>query len=152
MMNVFLEGNGFMISKIAKRLSNRDQKQTAAKHGKSNIALAMGVAENIVSIKQLMDSPVDLITRTFKIGPNHHLCGIVCIDGLVDRVTINDQLLKNMLLSSTDDHIQLPDNADEVLTVLQMEVLSIDGIQEVDTMDDVMLAILDGDTALFIDG
>src|SRR5687768_15637661 len=130
MMSVFLEGNGLMLSKIAERLSKRDNKQTNVKQEASNQTMATGLTENIQTITELLDSPIDLIQKSFKIGSTHHLCAIFCIDGLVDKNIINDQLLKNVLLNS----LKLPDSADEIITLLQMEVLSIDGVLEVNTM------------------
>jgi spore germination protein len=137
-----------MISKMAKRLSKREKKNKRNHQENANITMSTEVAENLQSIKQLLDSPVDLITKTFRIGSIHHLCAIVCIDGLIDKNVINGQILKNVLLND----LQLPDRADEIVSLLQMEVLSIEGVIEVNTMDEIMLAILDGDTALFVDG
>lgn len=143
-----------MLSKVQKRLSKRENKHAKSDRNqdKSIITISTGVTENIQNIQQLMDSPTDLITRTIKVGSTHHLFAIVCIDGLVDKNLINDQLLKNMLLSIPEESIQMPDFAEKMVSLLQTEILPINIITQVNTMDEVMLAVLDGDTALFVDG
>ncbi len=143
-----------MLSKIAQILSKRqDSNDTSnANQEQTILTLSIGVNENIQSIQKLLDSPSDLITRTFNVGSTHHLCAIVCIAGLIDKNMINDQLLKNMLIHIPDEHIQLPAAAGDIITALETEILSIHSIERVHTMDDVMLAVLDGDTALFVDG
>ncbi len=143
-----------MLSKIAKRLSNNRNRNTQSKSNQEQPILTMstGVNDNIQCIQQLLGSPTDLISRTFHIGSKRHLCAIVCIAGLVDKNIINDQLLKNMLLNIPESSIRLPDSAEELITLLQTDILSIHNISRINTMYDVVLAVLGGDTALFVDG
>jgi spore germination protein len=97
-----------------------------------------------------MDSPSDLVARVFTIGNSNHSCGIVCIDGLVDNDFLNDKVLKNIQLGMSNK--QIPSSGSDILNELENQALSATEVKKVDTLDDVMLAILSGDTALFIDG
>lgn len=97
-----------------------------------------------------MNSPSDLVTRVFTIGNSNHSCGIVFIDGLVDKSLLNDKILKNIQLGMTDKDI--PSSSTDILVELENHVISATDVKKVTTLDDMMLAVLSGDTALFIDG
>lgn len=116
------------------------------------VELFTNVKDNIENIKQMMHSPTDLITRVFTVGNTGHTCAIVCIDGLVDKDLVNGNILKNIQLEMSGAHKQVPSSGEEILTKLENEVLSIHEVKKVHTLDDVSLAILSGDTALFVDG
>jgi spore germination protein len=130
----------------SKDLSDNREKSTENFETK----LFKNVKENIDNIKRMMDSPSDLITRVFTIGNTAHKCAIICIDGLVEKDLVNDMILKNIQISGADK--EMPNSGTHILTHLENEVLSIHEIKRADTLDDVSLAILSGDTALFVDG
>lgn len=115
-----------------------------------SIALYKGVKENLDNIKQTLDSPSDLITREFTIHNTNHLCAVVYIDGLVDKGLINDKILKNIQLTMSNKDTSLSGNV--IIHELLQQVVSIGEVKKVGHLDDVMLSILSGDTALFVDG
>lgn len=110
------------------------------------------VQANIENIKTILESPSDLVTRVFTIGNNGHLCGLVCIDGLVDKDLINDQILKNIQLELSIAHQEIPACADELFKKIENVALSVSEAKKTSTLDEVMLAILSGEAALFIEG
>jgi len=71
---------------------------------------------------------------------------------LVDKNLLNDQLLKNLLLNLPPDNRQMPKSPEDMVSLLLAEILTIASVEKVSTMDEVMLAVLDGNTALFVDG
>ncbi|HWL25739.1 MAG TPA: spore germination protein, partial [Ureibacillus sp.] len=107
---------------------------------------------NLDNIKRILNAPSDFIQRTFTISDSEKKCAIVCIDGLVDKDMINDQLIKNIQLGMQTAKKEVPASSDEILKKLKNEVLSTYELKIVDILDDVLLAILSGDTALFING
>jgi len=89
----------------------------------------------------------DIIIRRFKVAGKISAC-IVFIDGMVDRKTINDLILRQLM---TPGHFEeLCDNA--IMDYIVDSVLSIDQILRSKEYKEVIRHILDGLTALFIDG
>jgi len=113
------------------------------------IKLFKNVDENIKNLKKMLDEPDDLITREFTVGQKNHKCAIVYIDGLVDNMSIQNNILKNLQINMGEQ--QLPDAPEEVLDIIYQEKISISDIKEGKTLDDVSNAILSGDTVFFLD-
>jgi len=107
---------------------------------------------NLDNLKRILNAPSDFIQRIFTIGDSEKKCAIVCIDGLVDKDMINDQLIKNIQLGMQTARKEVPASSDEIIKKLKNEVLSTYELKIADILDDVLLAILSGDTALFING
>lgn len=118
----------------------------------SSSKIEFNCLENLKIIKQLLGTPSDLVTRKCKIGESNLLCVVAFIDGLVDKDLINEQVIKNIQLGVTISNKELPQNGKDLLNDLINEVLSVNDLTIVKTIDDILYAILSGDTALFIDG
>lgn len=114
--------------------------------------LTTNLYDNTAAIKELLDYPNDLIVRMLNIGDSQHTCAVVCIDGLVDKDLIHGEVIKNIQLGVTEADKPIPASGPAVLTLLEAQVISISGLARVSTMEDVMLAVLSGDTALFVNG
>lgn len=99
-----------------------------------------------------MKSPSDLVTRIFTIGNTEHSCAVVCIDGLVDKDLINDKIIKHIQISLAESQKEVPFSGGAIIKELENGVLAASEIKKVNTLDEVMLPILSGDTALFVDG
>jgi spore germination protein len=112
------------------------------------ISLSEIVKKNTEAIKQLLHNPNDLVIREFNVGTTHHACALVCLDGLVDKYLINDQVLKP-LLHYLADHAQASGAA--LFETMAHEVLSAFELKQVSSFDDVILAILSGETAIFVE-
>lgn len=118
------------------------------------IPLASILTDNVNTIKRLLQNPIDLLIRQIAVGPNLHQCAVICIDGLANQTTVNDQILKNVLqitsqLPAIDPAFQ---SADSLASFMKAKALPLNELDEARTMDEVVLAILSGDTALFVDG
>jgi spore germination protein len=128
------------------------QNKEVMNHSESSSKIDLNCLENLKNIKVMLGSPGDLVTRTFKIGDSHYQCVIVFIDGLVDKDLLNEQVIKNLQLGVAISKKELPQDGKKRLNELINEVLSANEITIVKTIDDILCAILSGDTALFIDG
>ncbi|UOQ92919.1 spore germination protein [Halobacillus shinanisalinarum] len=107
---------------------------------------------NIENIKKILDQPDDLVTRKFAIGENGHTCAIVYIDGLTDTKVINDEIMKNLQIELEEVDKSSVQSDAALLDKLSRQFISISNVKKVKTLDDLSLAILSGDTALFVDG
>lgn len=147
--------DGHLISFLLKLLANRSRKQRLAdtsEHKQTAAAISDKAQHNVSRIKQQMDSPSDLIVKPFQVGGSDHYGALVCIDGLVDKDTIQTEILKNILLGMPEAKIEVPSSGDAIIALLQTKVLTVHKISATDQWDEVLLAILDGETALFVDG
>lgn len=113
------------------------------------IGISARVEENLLNIKRLYDSPVDLMTRTISIEGTDKTCGLVCIDGLVDKQVIDEKIIQNMqkLFRRVTD----PEAVDW-LEEIENKVISTVSVRTVSTLDEVSLSVMSGETAVFVDG
>ncbi|RXT04873.1 spore germination protein [Ammoniphilus sp. CFH 90114] len=139
---------------LFRRNKTRIQQQRNSKNGSHEFpnTIFSSVQQNVDNIRKIMSSPDDLITRVFTIANTNHACAVICIDGLVDKDLINDKIIRNIQLQVTqlDNPISL--SASKILQELENAVVSVGEITKASTLDDVMYAILSGDTVLFVDG
>lgn len=120
--------------------------------------------ENGRMIQTRLGAPEDLILREFRAGTAGPLCMLVCLDGMVDKVTVQDEVVKplqRMLEGAwqASGDAQPQDGGGPsaargkaVLKAILDEGLSAFEVQETTSLDDALLAVLSGDTALFVDG
>ncbi|MFE8700144.1 spore germination protein [Cytobacillus sp. FJAT-54145] len=127
----------------------KNSNHTPAPHETENFSLQLftSVQENIENIQRMYGNPSDLVIRKLKIADIS--CCIIYIDGLVDSDLINSKIIKNIQFhQNTIDSTQ----PNTLLKDLTLKLLSVGEIKKVDTLDDVSLPVLSGDSALFVDG
>jgi len=108
------------------------------------------VHENIDNIRKLLGSPTDLVTRKITIGPNGPACGLVFMEELVDMKLLNESVIQSIQGCSQTFHPH--QSANEIFMQLRDTILPIAHLQNAFTLDDVVLKMLEGQTALFLDG
>lgn len=128
------------------------KQMTENKHNVVPDIINTDINENLKNIRKILDSPSDLIERVFRIGNSGHKCAIVCVDGLVDKDLVNGKIIANIQSVMSGVKKEIPSSGDDILTEFENDVLSTHELKKEHTLDKVMLAILSGDTALFIDG
>lgn len=114
--------------------------------------LANSLQENIDSIRQTLGNPQDLIIRQFAINNTSHHCAVVCIDGLVDSDLIHDKVIKHIQMLMSAAGKSVPAAAEEIVTILLDEVVSVAEVKSGQTLDEALDAMLAGDTALLVEG
>ncbi len=93
----------------------------------------------------------DIIVREFKIGPDRVNAAMIYIDGLVDRVIINDEILKSlMILAASSDSIALA--RARAYASVKEQALTVGEVSEASKLDQLMLAVFSGDTVILVDG
>jgi spore germination protein len=113
-----------------------------------SIQLFSSVHKNIENIKKMLDSPSDLVIRQFKLGSSTQ-AAIVFIDGLVDKADISVNIMEKLL---KDDKNFVNKSTSEVLETVKDRVVATSDVKLAQSMDDIMLDVLSGDTAFFVDG
>ncbi|MCI3925111.1 spore germination protein [Paenibacillus sp. TRM 82003] len=116
--------------------------------------LRSSLDENLAYFEQRLNEPADLLVRRFYVGPLRFPCAVVCIDGLVDKVVVNDQLIRGALEAGrrigTSEAAEL--TGADWIDRLEAEALPVNEAERASTLDDVMKAVLSGDTAFLVDG
>lgn len=117
-----------------------------------SLQLVSNLDENLHNIKSMLDNPDDLIAREFTIGNTDHRCAVVYLDGLADKMVINDQIMKNIQIESVESEKELSDKAVHLVDQLYNKVLSVCEGKRALSSDEILYSILSGDTLLYVDG
>jgi spore germination protein KA len=114
--------------------------------------LSSSIQANMDKIHMIFKGSNDVVIREFRIGTCKKIKGfIVYIDGLVDKRTVNESIMKPLMLAialTQQKDGLLPKNT---LTFIKEQVLSIVEVTESGTLEDVVSAVLSGDAAVFLD-
>lgn len=127
----------------------------SSKHGhKDSECFSLKIFEkledNITNIKNMYDSPDDLSVRYLEINNlNHTKSALIFIDGLVDKSTVEEMVIKP--LQSTSNRTKTITNTTDLIEILMNELLTT-SLKKATSLDEVSLSILSGDTVLFLDG
>lgn len=143
-----------MFEKISKKIQilkllnspkENDQRNKDRASGEKTL-ISKDIETNLKAIQQIFAGTSDLIVREFTIG-SHPKCKafIVMLSGLVDEKTLNENLIKPLLLNKDLD----PANT---FTMVKSTPISIANMKESQTLEQTVNSILSGHTALFIEG
>lgn len=103
--------------------------------------ISLDTDENMKYLKELLKNSSDLVFRDFYIG--RFKAGIVYIDGMGDKILINDYVLESLMIDGK--YVEDPgDIKDRLLTVSD--------VKAVDKLCDAVNLMLTGDTMMFIQG
>ncbi|CAM3160771.1 spore germination protein [Paenibacillus lupini] len=119
------------------------------------------VRDNMAYIKQLLGAPSDLLIRTFLTAEGEK-AAVVCIEGLVDKQVIQNQVISQLMLTGGSSFVrseqrektgQMDDeHSNSMFThASETERLALQDMRNSADWDDIVLTILSGDAALFIE-
>lgn len=106
--------------------------------------------ENVDHIRNIMNDSADLVTRTFTVHDTEHACAVVYIEGISDKRLINNHIIKNIQLKM--DQTDRSPTLKTLLQTLYQGTISVGDVEQTESLDEVGLAILSGNTVLFLDG
>ncbi|MFC2949470.1 spore germination protein [Virgibacillus sediminis] len=111
----------------------------------SGSPLKKDLQKNLSDLKAVLGEPDDLVVRKFTLSGGDS-GALVYLAGISDKDMIHNNILKNL------QFLTLPEKGKKLGDVVYREVVSITDVTEKQAFDEVMLAVLAGDTALLIDG
>lgn len=120
-----------------------------------NKPLGVDLAQNVTFIKDTFTNCSDLVVREFTIGYQERKQAALCyIDGLIDKVLVNDNVLNNLTASS---RLTPPEQVEAMAPLdyyewVEQHCLSTGEVKKVGTFADVDKGILSGDAVLLIEG
>ncbi|RKQ34583.1 spore germination protein [Oceanobacillus halophilus] len=127
------------------RLKRKQQMKQSSQTESYSTKITKDLDDNLKNIKQMLGDPGDLVMRELMIGGMDKRAAIIYISGLTDENLINDNILKSIQLN-------LKKFDTNVIDHIHKEVIAITDIQKSNNMDDISFAILNGNTAFFLDG
>ncbi len=131
-------------------INDKSEKYKIKDTGSKNISdqkVSKDIDENIELIKTAFNSDKnkDIIIREFKIGSKLKAF-ISFIDGMADRTTINDFIIKPLL--SKKDYSEYECNMDKIL----LEVIETNQSTKITDSEEMIYEILVGNTCLYVEG
>ncbi len=128
-------------------------KTTQDKTSKDTQPLSKDLKVNLNSIKAVFENCSDIVIREFKIGVEQQIeAFLVMVDGLVDKIAVNESLMKSLMLDARLAQPNRDINKNNAYMFVKECALSVASVKEVRSLEDAVDAILSGDAALFIDG
>lgn len=112
--------------------------------------ILLTIHENLDNIRELLGSPDDLITRKITIGVNGPACGIVFMEELSDMKILNESVIKS--IQNCSQNFSPDQSAHDLFMQLRDHILPISVMMNAFTLDDVVLKLLEGKSAIFLDG
>jgi spore germination protein KA len=133
--------------------SNKNKAETNSQNKKKSDKVSSDINYNFDRINKEFGSSynADFITRKFKIAKKIGAF-IANIDGMVDRTFITDFIIRPLMeINNFDEYF----NASYLMPIVDYiieNVISVNELDKVEDCDTILLRILNGDTALFVDG
>ncbi len=137
--------------KLWKKFFNRDRKEVLTSvtdnpvKKTSKERLVKKIDKNIKKIEDIIGISSDVIIRNINI--NNHSAALVFIDGLVDKQTINESILQPLLKVDINEHIKTAN----MLEYLETNILTVNETLILDSLEEMIEGILNGDTVLLLD-
>ncbi|MEG6591215.1 spore germination protein [Paenibacillus barengoltzii] len=128
------------------RNSGESQSNTSA-----DDCITRSVHASVASIVRLLNAPDDLVTRFICGAEGTPPCAIVCIAGLADLKMINDHIVTSIQQAYSAINCSEPITGQELYRRLDKQFLSVQKYKTTRSLDEILVSLLSGDTALFID-
>ncbi len=140
------------ISKIFRRLI-RNADNDVTKHSMK----VKNVPNSIKAIKKELEELFldcnDFIVREITIGNEVEIKILIAfMDGLVDKIMVNDGVLRPLMIESRQTNLKKDINKSTIIGLLKENLLSVNDLKELKDFDQTINNILSGDTVIYIDG
>ncbi len=113
--------------------------------------ISVNIEENIKYLNHKFNSPVnkDIVIRELTVAKKYKAF-IAYIDGMVDRITINNFILRALMVN--DDKFDEDSDDKCKLDFILSNIVQTNQAKKVDSPDEFMYEILSGNTLLYVDG
>lgn len=142
----------YKLSELKKRKMDAKMEQLKPEKELIEQPLSIDLDSNVALFKKIFGETSDLVVREFYFGAQKEIrVALVAIDGLVDKDSISEAVLKPLVFRTLGDGNEeiLPENAYDLIFDWLVTFLNIKEIKEVGKLLDLVLA---GFAAFFIDG
>lgn len=134
--------------KKSRQHDSTDQATVPASPKISLAEISQTLSKNFELIHEIFDNSADLIVRRFTIGALPTEAMVVNLNGMSELKLINDNIIGSLMWETRKAGL-----AERItLEYLKDSAINLNAICETGSMDEAVTAILNGDTALFLDG
>lgn len=124
-----------------------------SKTNKVIVPLSDSLDTNIQNFEELFKDCGDIVKRKFPIGKKKQIWAYIAyIDVMIDRRVIEESVLEQLIIQVRGVPEDLENTDDDPFAFVKDGGLATADLKEVNTMDDITLAVLSGDTVVMIDG
>ncbi len=119
-----------------------------------DVKASKDLEENFRIIKEdFLKDCDDVIYRRLEIGVwKNYKAAIICLDGMADKNLVNDFALNNLMLTAREVRPEPSTIKKNLYELVKSQTLAVAELDEVDTINDGVIAILSGETVLLLDG
>jgi len=114
--------------------------------------LSRNLKANLEMLRETFGTAHDLVVREFTVGSLFKEAGLVYIDGLIDKESVSQHLIKSLMLEERLTVSPPGTNLADLLNFFKKSSLTIAKYNEVQTLPAVVDGILKGETAFFLEG
>jgi spore germination protein KA len=117
------------------------------------LLLSADIESNLKQLKGIFQNCSDVVFREFLFAQREQIkLALVYTDGLVDKTLVSEQIMKALALNvpMATDNMEITRN--NALHYVKMRGLCVHQVQETGKIQDVVDAVLSGDTVLMVDG
>ncbi|MDQ0285488.1 spore germination protein KA [Desulfofundulus luciae] len=116
------------------------------------IPLSSRLKDNLALIKQILGNSSDLVIRELRLGVDGDVSGaVVFIDGMTDKGTVNDTVIKGLTLESRMAGLG-GKTAGNLFALVRNFMVNTGSVREAATVFELVDGILYGDTAVLVEG
>lgn len=136
-------------------LYNRRKKSEAAyeRKPKESVNISKKLGCNIDRIKEKFKDSNDVVFREFKVGGPDGVKMFLCyIDGMADKTLLDAFLLTPVMVSVREVKPEFSEIGKGLYDAVKNSAMSISDFKEAEKLEEVLLAIMSGEAAVFIDG
>ena len=120
---------------------------------KIQLELSRSLEENIHNYEELFNDCGDLVKRKFPIGEDKNIWMYISyIDVMIDRRVIEESILEQLIVQVRGVPKKIAHTQMDLFDFIRDGGLATADLKELSNMDEVCLAVLSGDTILFIEG
>lgn len=115
-------------------------------------SISKNLNQNVETLNSIFKDCDDVNYRFIEIGDNNktEAC-LVFLDGLIDKHLISEYAIQLLLTNSKGDDSSIISLKSNLLDTLAKESIAVPGLEEAESMDEIVDAILSGETILFVD-
>lgn len=116
--------------------------------------MSSSLEQNVQEIREEIGHSPDVIFREFRVGMTKNMAAIIYVDGLVNKDSLNEQVLKPLMQAQSLEKMIERVSISPILLKNWMvqSVISLTEIKHVTNLNDCILEILSGNAVLLIDG
>ncbi len=118
-----------------------------------NLPSVKSLEENINKVKEILKDSEDVVYKEFMVGKEQKLpFTLVYIDGMTDNSVIIGSILNPLMVYARETPPEAPKLAEKLYELVKYGTISTGEVDETENINEAVLSILIGDSALFIDG